>query len=109
MEEKTKEDKCHVLDWKSLTTWGKQWIAGYIRKMDMESGSYLQGGGEYSETILSLELHTYFQTEQFGKEQWKADLGGMPVIQLCQKLNLDEFIRIQLSLFFMVPEIQTGI
>ena len=91
MEEKTKEDKCHALDWKSLATWGKQWVAGYIRKMDMESGSYLQGGGEYSETILSLELHTYFQTEQIGKEQWKADLGGMPVIQLCQKLNLDEF------------------
>lgn len=101
MVELNNTEEISKLDWSALTEWGRQWVAGYLRKMDVESSDYLQSGGEFNETVLSLELHAFFCTGNEVLTRWEARIGGQPMQELCKRLDLDEFEGFCLSLVLL--------
>lgn len=79
--------------WDRLTEWGVCRIAGYLHHMEEGPGGGWNRNGEFNESILSLEIHEFFQ-----KPRDKAFFASMPDIQageglvgIQKRLQLDEF------------------
>ncbi len=71
--------------------WGIRRITGYLRNMDAEQRELLNQNGEFSESILSMEIHAFFREG----EEWEA---GLPDFcpedapeMLKRRLGLDKF------------------
>lgn len=78
--------------WSRLLEWGVCRIAGYLNHMEVEEKGSRTWKREYSESILSLEIHEFFQGEGQKSLPALSDLmteGGLRRLQ--KRLELDEF------------------
>lgn len=101
MSETNSTEEISKLDWSTLTEWGRQWVAEYLREMDAASRDYLQSGGEFNETVLSMELHSFFRTDKVLPSKWEPFVGGQSMLELCKRLDLDEFEGFCLSMVLL--------
>ncbi len=79
--------------WSDMLEWGVYRIACYLKKMEAEQKELWGKNDEFSETILSLEIHAFFQE----KEEHHKDLQDVEpqgaVDVLAGRLELDAFER----------------
>ena len=79
--------------WDRLTEWSVCRIAGYLNRMEEEQGRGWNRSGEFNESILSLEVHEFFQ-EPGGKPFFASlpDIqAGEGLAGIQRRLELDEF------------------
>ncbi len=79
--------------WDRLTEWSVCRIAGYLNRVEEEQGRGWNRSGEFNESILSLEVHEFFQ-EPGGKPFFASLLdiqAGEGLAGIQRRLELDEF------------------
>lgn len=93
MERKSRMSQADRQLWDRLTEWSVCRIAGYLNCMKEEQGRGWNRNGEFNESVLSLEIHAFFQ-EQGGKPFFVLlpdiqEGDGLAGIQ--KRLELDDF------------------
>lgn len=93
MERKPRMSQADRQLWDRLTEWSVCRIAGYLNRMEEEQGRGWNRSGEFNESILSLEVHEFFQKS--GGKPFLASLpdiqGGEGLAGIQKRLRLDEF------------------
>lgn len=75
--------------WNGLMQWGTGRVADYLNVLDQGSQSIFNEANGYNQTVLSLEVHTYFQQMNETEREILPPNGSLEA--LCRIFNLDAF------------------